>query len=381
MTLTRIGLAACLLALCAGQGAWCAPPTGPLGVLGVSGAADRGFARALAVHPFEFPRDAGPHPAYRHEWWYWTGHLRARDGERFGFELTFFRIALTPPATQSGAAAGARSRWRARQIYVAHFAVTDISRGTFHSTARYEREALGLAGAQASPFRVWLGGWSVTQEDAPGVRILRAADSAYGLRLRMQPLMAPVLNGDHGLSIKSRSPWSASDYYSVPRVAVRGEVIRGGQVLEVSGTAWLDREWGSGGLGRNEAGWDWFALQLDDGSDLMFYVMRDRDGAPDPVSAGTWVGKDGHVRALSDHDVRIDVLGHWTSPNGTRYPSGWRVRAPSLGLDVTLQPVLKDQELDVLPRYWEGDVDVSGTRDGHALAGQGYVELVGYGKP
>ena len=330
-----------------------------------AGDASGGFARALAVRPFVFPRDQGPHPAFRHEWWYWTGHLESRDGQRFGFELTFFRIALEP-------------RVSSPQIYIAHFAITDIDRGRFEASARYGRAALGIAGARASPFHVWLDGWSVEAGRPAGSRILKAADSRYGLRLELRPLGPPVLNGDRGLSVKSSD--SASYYYSIPRLAASGRLIRGAQSLEVTGTAWLDREWGSGSLGPREQGWDWFALQLGDGSDLMFYALRDRGGARDPHSAGTWIAPDGRTRALSSDDVHIEVLGHWRSTEGTLYPAGWRVQVPSIGLDVEIMPLLADQELDTIPVYWEGDASVVGTRAGHAIRGKGYVELVGYAR-
>ncbi|MGB6449773.1 MAG: lipocalin-like domain-containing protein, partial [Steroidobacteraceae bacterium] len=351
----------------------------PLDVLR-AGASDPGFARALAVRRFQFPEDHGPHPAYRHEWWYFTGHLRSARGARFGFELTFFRIAVAPPA--SGAPASGepelQSSWRTRQIYAAHFAVTDVERNQFHSAQRFARDALALAGARATPFRVWLGGWSVAGEGAPGVWTLRVADPAYGLTLELRPLSSPVLNGDRGLSTKSDAPGSASYYYSIPRLAARGRLARGAQATDVSGTVWLDREWDSGALGPHQQGWDWFGLQFEDGSALMFYSLRDADGARDPHSAGTWIGADGRTRALSSDDVRIDVLAHWRSPRGILYPSRWRLRVSSLGLDVDAKPVLADQELDTSPLYWEGDADVSGSRDGQAIAGQAYVELVGY---
>ncbi len=368
------------------------PAEGPAGGAGSAseldvlrgGASDRRFAQALAIRSFEFPQDHGPHPDYREEWWYFTGHLRTREGVRFGFEVTFFRVALAPPAAEMPT----QSHWRARQIYVAHFAITDVGQKQFHSTQRFARDALGLAGSQASPFRVWLDGWSVAADDAEqsngpktsGSWTLRAADPAYGLTLELRPLSPPMLNGDRGLSVKSNAPGAASYYYSIPRLAARGRLVRGTVAMDVSGTAWLDREWGSGSLGPNEQGWDWFGLTLDDGSALMFYALRDTDGARDPHSAGTWMAPDGRTRAISSADVRIDVLDHWTSPRGGVYPSRWRVRVSSLGLDVAVTPVLAGQELDTTPRYWEGDVAVSGTREGRAVAGQGYVELVGYAR-
>ena len=345
------------------------------------------FAQALAPEPLQFPRDAGPHPSFRQEWWYLTGNLDSGGGERFGFELTLFRFALAPRApaaaiVSSRSAAGG-SKWRPRQIYLGHFAVTDVARHRFRFAVKLSRGALGLAGARADPFELWLGNWrlgaasmeSGTKEEPWR---LQAAQPGYVLSLTARPLMAPVANGDHGLSRKSGEPGDATYYYSIPRILVQGTVVRDGRPLEVRGLAWLDREWGSGSLGPQETGWDWFGLQLDDGSCLMFYALRDRGGTEDPFSAGTWVEADGRARPLARSSVRIEVLGHWTDRSGSRYPSRWRLRAPALGLDLTVAPVLADQELVTSPRYWEGAVDVSGSRAGRPVRGRGYVELVGY---
>ncbi|HYL04351.1 MAG TPA: lipocalin-like domain-containing protein [Steroidobacteraceae bacterium] len=378
------GLAGLLAALaCAAAGG--APPAEP-GVLG-SGEA-RGFAAALAPRPFEFPRDHGPHPEFRHEWWYLTGNLDAADGERFGFELTFFRFALAPPPAPGAIGAASppaqpRSAWRAREIYMAHFAVSDVARGRFRYAHKLSRAALGLAGAQAEPLRVWIDDWSLRAAAAgTGGRsaswTLAAAQPGYALELTLRPLEAPVPNGRGGLSRKSDRPADASYYYSIPRLEVHGRLLRDGVPLEVQGLAWLDREWGSGALGASETGWDWFALQLDDGSTLMFYALRDRDGARDPHSAGTWVASSGAVRALSSPEVQIEVTDHWTDAAGVRYPAAWRVRVPALALDLAVHPVLADQELEVRPRYYEGAVDASGDGSGHERRGRGYVELVGY---
>ncbi|MBW4049941.1 MAG: carotenoid 1,2-hydratase [Proteobacteria bacterium] len=355
------------------------------------------FAQALAPKPLEFPRDQGPHPAFRQEWWYLTGNLDSSAGQRFGFELTFFRFALAPPsasipapAQPAGSRPGAgRSGWRTRQIYLGHFAVTDVSRHRFQFAVKRARGALGLAGARAHPFRVWIGNWRIgrisahpeaTMASRPRGAVWRvqADERGYVLTLTARPLMPPVLNGERGLSRKSGQPGDATYYYSIPRVAVRGTIVRDGRPLQVHGLAWLDREWGSGGLGPQQIGWQWFGLQLGDGSCLMFYALRDRGGAEDPYSAGTWVDAHGQAHPLSRSDVRIQVLGHWTDRSGVRYPSRWRLLAPALGLDITVQPILADQELMTSPRYWEGAVDVAGTRAGRPIAGRGYVELVGY---
>jgi predicted secreted hydrolase len=348
----------------------------PDGVLPfASGGAE--FEQALTARAFEFPRDHGPHPLFQHEWWYLTGHLAGAQGERFGFELTFFRIAFERPHA-SEPEEGA-SRWRAEQIYVAHFAVTDIGRGRFRASERYARDALGLAGGEASPLHVWVGDWSL---DAAGESWeIHAADASFGLDLAMTAEVPAVANGDRGVSQKSDAASDASYYYSIPRLAVRGQLSRDAKRLSVTGHAWLDREWGSGGLGADEAGWDWFAFQLSDGSELMFYSLRRRDGQQEEHSAGTWVAPDGRVRTLTNADVAIKVRSYWTSPRGGRYPARWTVSVPALSLSVDVQPVLADQELQVRPRYWEGAVAIAGTRDKLAIAGEGYVELVGYAHP
>jgi predicted secreted hydrolase len=359
---------------CAGAAAQQPTPSSRLEVLREAGRATE-FAVADAPRAFDFPADHGPHPRFRHEWWYLTGHLEAAGGERFGFELTFFRFALKPdPAAPTEAS----SAWRTHQIFAAHFAVTDLERRQFHFQERYSRGALGLAGAQSSPLRVWVEDWSLDAPDPDAPWKLRAAAHGYQLRVEARPLSMPVLNGEAGLSRKSRDSGAASYYYSIPRLALRGQLVRDGRSLDVQGIAWLDREWGSGALSASQAGWDWFALQFDDGSALMFYSLRQRDGRQDAASAGTWIGPDGTVRALSSPEVRIEVLDHWTSPRGGRYPAAWRVAIPQLMLRAEVRPLLADQELQTNPRYWEGAVAVTTERAGRTMGGRGYVELVGY---
>jgi predicted secreted hydrolase len=335
-------------------------------------AAQDRFALALAPRAFEFPRDHGPHPDFRHEWWYVTGHLEADGGARFGFELTFFRYALAPHSQPSPQA----SSWRANQVYVAHFAITDVSRQQFYFAERRERDALQLSGAQAQPLRVWLQDWML-ESDGSQWR-LSAGDAAFTLQLTLSPQSAPILNGERGLSRKSASPGAASYYYSIPLLTASGKLKRGSQDLAVRGTAWLDREWGSGALASDQEGWDWFAIQLEDRSALMFYALRKRGGARDPFSAGTWIDPQGARRSLTSAEVDIEVLDHWRSPRGGSYPARWRLRVPALDLNLELRPELLDQELGTTPRYWEGAVDVSGEHGARPVSGQGYVELTGY---
>ena len=330
-----------------------------------------GFAQALVPRPFSFPADHGPHPDFRTEWWYYTGNLRTAAGRAVGFELTFFRVALAAEAVVRASA------WATREVYVAHFAVTDVAGRRFHAFSRSSREALGLAGAAASPFHVWVDDWSA-EGDGPSAR-LRAADDDVALDLAVSATKPAVAQGDRGLSRKGPELGNASFYYSFPRMRAHGTVRLGRETLDVSGDAWMDREWSTSALGHDVQGWDWFALQLADGRELMFYLLRRRDGTVAPFSAGTLVAADGSTRVLAASDVRIDALAHWTSArSGVRYPSRWRLSVPSAALELQIEPRLADQELIVGTRYWEGAVAVSGSADGRPIAGQGYVELVGY---
>ena len=332
-----------------------------------------GFTRALAPRPLSFPEDHGPHPDFRTEWWYYTGNLKTPTGRHVGFQLTFFRIALSPEEEPRSSA------WATRQLYIAHFAVTDTAGGRFHAASRTSRAALGLAGAQPAPFRVWVESWSAEGEG--GSTRLRAQEGDVAIDLTVSPAKPVVLQGDRGLSRKGPEPGNASLYYSFTRMPARGLVRLGAETLEVSGDAWMDREWSTSALGVGVEGWDWFAVQLDDGRELMVYLLRRRDGTIDPFSAGTLVAADGSVRRLDAADVRIETLAYWTSPrSGVRYPARWRLSVPSAELRLEIEPRLADQELRVGTRYWEGAVAVVGSSGGRAIGGQGYVELVGYGE-
>jgi predicted secreted hydrolase len=334
-----------------------------------------GFARAVDPRPFAFPADHGPHGDFRTEWWYYTGNLATEAGRHVGFQLTFFRVGLAPPAE----AAPRASEWAARHLVLAHFAVTDTAGRRFHAASRLSREALGLAGATAAPLRVWAETWSVEGEPPGALPMrLRADDGPVAVDLTVAPEKPVVLQGERGLSRKGPEPGHASYYYSFTRMSARGTVRLGGETLRVAGSAWMDREWSTSALGPDLAGWDWFAVQLDDGRDLMVYRLRRRDGTADPFSAGTLVAPGGATRTLAAADVAVDVLDHWTSPrSGIRYPARWRLAVPSAGLRLEIAPVLADQELIVGTRYWEGAVTIAGADGG---AGRGYVELVGYGE-
>jgi predicted secreted hydrolase len=336
----------------------------------LSGPADAAFARADRPREFAFPADHGPHPDYRTEWWYYTGNLADARGRRFGFQFTIFRVALAPP----DAVAPARSSaWATDQAYFAHLALSDVDGHRFVARHDTARGAVGLAGAQADPYRVWIGGWSVEGWAPTRLRAESREAPTIALDLTLDPRKPIVLEGDHGLSRKGSG--GSSYYYSLTRMPTSGSVAIGGESFAVSGETWMDREWSTSALAENQAGWDWFSLQLGDGRELMLYRMRLKDGGVDPASSGTLVERDGTSRPLALADFAIEPLGRWTSPRGGEYPSGWQVRVPAAGIDVGVQPLLKDQELAVGFRYWEGAVEVIA---GGRPAGCGYVELTGY---
>jgi predicted secreted hydrolase len=343
-------------------------------VAAISGGDTVGFARALEVIPFSFPEDHGPHPEYRTEWWYLTGNLASPSGEAFGFQVTFFRNSLSPHP------AGRSSVWDTNQLWMAHFALTDLEGGRHVTGERFARGAAGMAGAEASPFRVWLGDWELagTIDDAFPMTI-RALEEDARLELTAVTLKPPVLQGDRGLSRKGPEPGNASYYITWSRLDLTGTIEIAGQVHNVRGTGWMDREWSTSALGEEHVGWDWFSLQLDDGRDLMFFELRRDDGTQDPLNHGALVEADGQSRMLSAGEVRIEPLDWWESPvDGARYPSGWRLTVPDEALDLTITPRLRDQEMNLSFRYWEGAVAIEGDAGGRPVRGVGYVELTGY---
>lgn len=356
----------------------CSQPDSPRASLSIAGALqtsdNRGYARAIEPREFKFPEDHGPHPEFKTEWWYYTGNLETEEGRRFGFQLTFFRSALAPEMAERASA------WATRQAYLAHFAVTDVQGKRFHSFERWSRGAADLAGSEGELFRVWVEDWSAVavEGQAPPMRI-SAREGEVGIDLVLQPGKPPVLQGDRGLSQKSAERGNASYYYSLTRMPAAGTVRVPGGSFPVSGLVWMDREWSTSSLGKNQVGWDWFALQLSDGREVMLYRLRRKDGGADPASSGTVIGPGGESRPLSLADFTLESLDRWQSPrSGASYPSRWRLRIPSEGLDVEVRPLLPDQELDVSFRYWEGAVEISGTRSGEPVTGRGYMELTGY---
>ena len=285
-------------------------------ILGAEAEADAGFLKADRVRVFEFPRDHGSHPRYRSEWWYLTAVVATIDGREFGVQFTLFRQGLEARDPYAVEAVGPAA-WRTAQGYMAHVAVSDVARGRHHHAERFARGHPALAGVAAAPFRAYLEDWQMASLGSGfWPQRLSAKTAGFRIDLELAGSRPAILQGDAGLSRKG--PGNASYYYSIPRIAARGELALGGEVHAVAGLAWIDREWSTSVLSASYAGWDWFALHLDDGRDLMLYRLRRIDGATDPFNSGS-LGDGTTSRTLAAGDFMLEPIEHWRG-----WPVAWR---------------------------------------------------------
>lgn len=330
---------------------------------------EAGFKRALNVREFQFPDDHSAHPEFATEWWYFTGNLSSVEGADYGYQLTLFRVGLK---------AGKRaedSDWRSHQLYMGHLAISDLQQQKHMSAERFARSAAGLAGSEKKPLRIWLGSWSISGQDEELFPVqLKAVSNEIAIDLTLQSGVKPVvLQGDRGLSQKGSAPGNASYYYSFTRLPTYGVIRVGDSTVSVNGNSWFDREWSSSALASDQAGWDWFSLQLEDGRDLMFYRMRDKQGQAQKFSNGVLVETDGSVHSLSMDNVELKELEFWQSDQGTSYPVGWSLKLPQYNINLDINAFFNDQEMQHTVTYWEGAVSVTGSHPG-----KGYMELSGY---
>jgi predicted secreted hydrolase len=334
-----------------------------------------GFVAADGSHTLSFPADFGAHPDFRTEWWYYTGNLQTSEGRHFGFELTIFRVGLLPPT----ATLPNDSDWSSRDIYFAHFAVSDIGSDHFYAFQRYSRPGPGLAGAQGDPYHVWLEDWNIT-ERAPGVYQLQAEQGETKLDLTLTDEMGVVLHGENGYSRKGKDASNASYYYSQPRLQADGSIQINGIPYAVTGLAWNDHEFSTGVLDENQIGWDWFSLQFEEGPALMLFQLRERGGAISDSASGTFIGADGTPQSLHKSDFEIAVQDQWHSPHTQGvYPSSWEIQIHKPNCLLEVKPWMADQEVNFPPvTYWEGAVQFKGNCNGAPVQGNGYIELTGY---
>lgn len=336
-----------------------------------------GFSYQLALpgRTLSFPADHYSHPDFKTEWWYYTGHLQADSGKRFGYQVTFFRFGLRDRQNDI------KDRPLFTELYMAHFALSDIGATKFLFRERINRGMGKKAGARTDRYLVWNEDWKV--EGDANNHTISVNDRGTQLRLRLKSLKPPVLHGQNGHSQKGAGEGRASYYYSLTRMQTEGELTIGGKREKVRGLSWMDHEFGSNQLGEDQIGWDWFSIQLDNQSELMLYLMRRKDGSIDPYSSGTVVYADARTRHLTLKDYRVEVLGRWKSPkSGADYPIKWKVSIPSEQIELEITPHFPEQELitnrSTRVTYWEGAVRVTGTIEKKTVGGAGYVEMTGY---
>ncbi|KPJ76299.1 MAG: hypothetical protein AMJ54_12170 [Deltaproteobacteria bacterium SG8_13] len=329
-----------------------------------------------------FPEDHGAHPGFRTEWWYYTGNLQTAGQRSFGYQLTIFRRRIRPPAAQQGWPESP-SHWRTQQIFLGHAAVTDIAGARHVFSESIARGAVGLAGVRQSDGRttVFVNKWLI--DIGPDSHRLVAATEDFSLDLQLHPAKPIVLHGDRGYSRKGDGAQRASCYYSFSRLQTAGHIRLKDKRFELTGSSWMDHEFSTASLQPGISGWDWFSLQLDNGMDVMIYLLRQPDGVYHPASSGTLIDTGGRSIHLTASDFKVSVLDTWKSPHSrARYPSAWTVRIGRHAIDITVNSRLADQEMLTGPAaevtYWEGSVFASGTAEGLPVEGKGYAELTGY---
>jgi predicted secreted hydrolase len=334
------------------------------------------FAQVLEPRAWAFPGDHGRHDGYKTEWWYFSGNLKDKTGRRFGYELTFFRIAMTPrsttqPATQPGA-------WPLRDLYFAHAAISDISGRRFVFHDRMQRSRAGLADASASTLDVYLHDWRA-KLDNRGRTVLYARENGFEIDLLADPGVGPVLEGPGGVNAKGPNRGQASYYYSEPRMPTQGTLEIAGESFEVAGLSWMDHEFSSNAMSGDQVGWDWVALSLVDHSSLMLYRIRGKTPAADYLS-GTLISPQGRPTYISAGEIVMEGSEPWRSEkSGGQYPQRWRIAIPGRE-PMLVRTLMAGQEL-LTPEttgvdYFEGAVEASDPA-GKPI-GEGYLEMTGY---
>ncbi|MEO7934493.1 MAG: lipocalin-like domain-containing protein [Chthoniobacterales bacterium] len=323
---------------------------------------------------YQFPRDHLVHPGFKTEWWYFTGHLEAENGRRFGFQVTFFRQGVNEKP--------AESHFAVRDLAFAHAAISDIEGKQFHFSQEVSRMNFGEAGFGGPERVAWIKNWNLvlTPNSSAGGWQFSAQPGGQSISLTAEPQKPPVIHGRDGISQKAAGEGHASYYYSQTRLKLAGQLVLDGKKIDVTGLGWFDHEWATNQLAADQVGWNWFGLHLDDGRDLMLYQMRRTDGSIDPASSGTLVSTGGEALHLTQQDFVLTPLQRtWTSPaTKATYPLDWSVSILSAKLAFTTRAQLPDQEMNLAPVvYWEGATEL---QLGSQKTGTGYMELTGYGE-
>ena len=354
------------------------------------------WKQATAGYTFAFPRDHASHPDYKIEWWYYTGNVKAADGRRFGYQITFFRVGIDHTPVNP-------SKWAVRDLYMTHLAISDAQGRRYRYAEKLSRGGPGLAGAERERYRVWNDDWmagirdqgSGIRDQGSGIRdraerdhVLRASSTEAGIELVLGEGKPPAINGIDGISQKGAAAGNASHYYSLTRMPTKGTLVVDGERFAVTGESWMDHEFGTSFLEPEQRGWDWLSIQLSDNRELMLYQLRRADGSRDPRSSGTLVDPTGKTTHLADSDFRMTPgKATFKSKNGAVYPIEWTVSIPSQGIELKVTTPMNDQELSLVGStgiaYWEGMIDVAGQQANRptgqqAITGVGYLEMTGY---
>ena len=329
------------------------------------------YPRVVPGHPLQFPKDAGAHPAFRSEWWYITGWVQDARGNSFGIQVTFFR-------NRPRVAEANPSAFAPRQLLFVHAAIADPRYGKLRHDQRAARAGFGLTEAREETTDVWIGDWSLKLVDDSYIAKIAARDFQFDLHF--SSIQAFLPQGQQGFSRKGETIANASYYYSQPQLAVSGSVAIDGNGARVTGIAWLDHEWSSEAMAAEASGWDWIGINLNDGSALMAFRMRDHSGSA-LWAGGTFRESNGTPRSFEPNEIRFTARRRWRSPRtGVEYPVAMLVNVGNV--EYALEPLMDDQELDSRANtgtiYWEGAIRAM--RAGQEV-GRGYLELTGYWKP
>jgi predicted secreted hydrolase len=355
--------------------AYCLLPAEKIELPGQKALNKEGWREATAGYSYVFPRDHASHNEYKIEWWYYTGNLETKTGRRFGYQLTFFRTGITPQTANP-------SRWAVRDLYMAHFCISDMEQTAFHWFEKLNRAGIGWAGAETDFYHVWNEDWQAQLEGKD--HLIKANNDQYQLDLRLSPEKAEVIHGENGISRKGSSAGNASQYVSLTRLRSTGSIMVGGETFAVTGLSWMDHEFGTSFLEENQTGWDWFSIQLDDNRELMIFQIRRADGSIDSRSSGTLIEASGRALHIPFGEFALKPTGaSWRSDvSGARYPTEWLIELPKLDLRLKVSAAFDNQELKTTEStavtYWEGSINVEEVGGERKIKGRGYLEMTGY---
>lgn len=330
---------------------------------------------SVPTKPVSLPDDLAAHYWAQTEWWYYTGHLKADNGKDYGYEITFFK-RITNEDTVPEFFIPIPAYWFKDVPMIGHFALTDITDKKFK--AKDVNNFFSKVKADDKKYDVKVDKWTGREED--GKQILHAEMKPCSVDLVLEPSKPAALHGQNG--IVNKGGMHSNYYYSFTNMKTSGTLTCDGVPVKVEGKSWMDHEFGTMKMAYPQVGWDWFSVQLDNNHELMLYSIRDAKDSKNDHIGGTFVLPDGKAMPIAKEDIDIKILDYWHSDEtDSQYPNLWEVSVKSLDLKLTLNPYIKEHEINLKPiPYWEGSVKITGTLKDAPVQGEGYVELTGYSK-